>query len=77
MAAVEETRSGDGDGGGGRGRGGEGLELVEGGLEADPLGLVQREVEVSHGRYAVPGALKEKEGCVGGWRGSAAIDGGN
>lgn len=41
----------DGDGGGGRGGGGEGLELVERGLEADPLGLVQRELEVPHGHH--------------------------
>jgi hypothetical protein len=34
----------DGDGGGRRGGGREGLELVERRLEADPLGLVQREV---------------------------------
>ena len=39
----------DGDGGGEFGGGGEGLELMEHGLEVDPLGLVQWEVEVSHG----------------------------
>lgn len=38
----------DGDGGGGRGGGRNGLELLKRGLEADPLGLVQREVAVLH-----------------------------
>jgi hypothetical protein len=43
----------DGDGGGGRGSGREGLELVERGLETDPLGLVQRDLEVPHVHQAV------------------------
>jgi sRNA-binding protein len=43
----------DSDGGGGHGGGREGLELVESDLEADPPGLVQREVEIPHVHQAV------------------------
>lgn len=50
---VDGDGVGDGDGGGRSGGGGEGLELVERGLKADPLGLVQRELEVPHGLHPV------------------------
>jgi hypothetical protein len=64
----------DGDGGGGRGGGREGLELVERRLEADPLGLVQREVEVPHGRSLRLGSTGRG---VSGWRrsGNGAAEG--
>ena len=52
----------DGDSGGGFGGGGEGLELMERSLEADPLGLVQREVEVSHGLSAVSARRRGRRG---------------
>ena len=69
MIDGDGVRDGDGGGGGRVGGGGEGLELVERGLEADPLGLVQREMEVPHGQHAVSRA-PEDEGS-----GRSATDG--